>query len=104
MLAGFTQTKGTSQGFLFDTETLEPFFETEAAAKALEAMKEARKYNSPPDDYVFFMYALVSIPYLLTRHLFMSGRCALMLNWGNALTAGNSTFIRDKIGAAKVVP
>jgi multiple sugar transport system substrate-binding protein len=46
---GFIQSKGTSQGMFFDTETMKPLVNNEAFKKALEVYLETTKYG-PPDE------------------------------------------------------
>ena len=71
---GFIQSKGTSQGAFFDTGTMKPLVNNEAFGKALDILKETTKYG-PPNE--------INLDVGDTRSLFISGRCALSLDWGD---------------------
>jgi multiple sugar transport system substrate-binding protein len=71
---GFLQTQGTGQGIFFDTETMEPLVRNEGFAEALRILKETGKYG-PPDE--------LNLAVTDTRPYVLSGRCALLLEWGD---------------------
>ncbi|MBX3062693.1 MAG: extracellular solute-binding protein [Anaerolineae bacterium] len=69
------QTQGTGQGAFFDLDTFEPLFGPNPAfIKALELFKETGKYG-PADE--------LTIDLNSTRDLFLTGRCALTMDWGD---------------------
>jgi multiple sugar transport system substrate-binding protein len=91
--APFIQSKGTSQGTFFDTETMEPLVNNEAFAAALDIYAESTKYG-PPDELVLDVGD--------TRSLFTAGRCALTLDWGDVGTLAidpETSVVMDKTGA-----
>ena len=68
------QSKGTSQGTFFDTKDMKPLIDNEAFRKALDFLKDSGKYG-PPDE--------LNLDVSDTRPLFVSGKCALNLDWGD---------------------
>ena len=68
------QSKGTGQGTFFDTKDMKPLIDNEAFRKALDFLKESGKYG-PPDE--------LNLDVSDTRPLFVSGKCALNLDWGD---------------------
>ena len=74
VVGSMTQSKGTSQGTFFDTKDMKPLVDNEAFRKALEFLKESGKYG-PPDE--------LNMDVSDTRPLFVSGKCALNLDWGD---------------------
>lgn len=91
--APFIQSQGTSQGTFFDTDTMAPLVNNAAFKRALEIYKETNLYG-PPDELNHNVGD--------SRGLFISGRCALTLDWGDigtlAIDPANSKVI-DKVGA-----
>ena len=87
------QSKGTAQGTFFDTRNMKPLVDNEAFRRALEILKETGKYG-PPDE--------LNLDVSDTRPLFVSGKCALNLDWGDvgvlAIDPKTSKVI-DKTGA-----
>ena len=77
----------------FDTADMKPLVNNEAFRKALDLYKETTKYG-PPDE--------INLDVGDTRSLFISGRCALSLDWGDigtlAIDPATSKVI-DKVGA-----
>jgi multiple sugar transport system substrate-binding protein len=88
------QSKGTSQGVFFDTTDGKPLVNNAAFGRALDILKETTEYG-PPDE--------INLDVGDTRSLFVSGRCALSLDWGDigtlAIDPATSKVI-DKVGAA----
>lgn len=70
----YLQSKGTSQGAFFDTADMKPLIDNDGFRKALEVFKETSKYG-PPDE--------LNLDVADTRVLFVSGRCALSMDWGD---------------------
>ncbi len=68
------QSKGTGQGTFFDTKDMKPLVDNEAFRKALEFLKESGKYGPPGE---------LNMDVSDTRPLFVSGKCALNLDWGD---------------------
>lgn len=92
--APFVQTHGTSQGFFFNTENMKPMVNNEAWVAALTFFKESGKYG-PPEELNHDIGD--------TRALVTSGRCALMLDWGDIgpLSIDEKTSkIKDLVGAS----
>jgi multiple sugar transport system substrate-binding protein len=92
--ASFLQSKGTSQGIFFDTNDFKPLVNNEGFAEALRIFNETTKYG-PPDE--------LNMDVGDTRNLFVSGQCALSLDWGDigALAIDNEkSNVIDKVGAA----
>lgn len=91
--APYIQSKGTSQGMFFNTKDMTPLVNNEAFKRALEVYKETGKYG-PPDE--------TNQGVGDSRGLFISGRCALTMDWGDigtlAIDKANSKVI-DKVGA-----
>lgn len=91
--AQFMQSQGTSQGIFFNTETMEPMVNNEAWAAAMEFFKESGKYG-PAEE--------LNQDIGDTRALVTSGRCALMIDWGDIGPLAideNTSKIKDKVGA-----
>jgi multiple sugar transport system substrate-binding protein len=72
--ASFVQTQGTAQGFHFDNATMKPMINNEGWKKAFELYKETGKYG-PPEE--------LNMDIGDTRGLFKSGRCGLLIEWGD---------------------
>jgi multiple sugar transport system substrate-binding protein len=91
--AAFLQSQGTKQGAFFDTDNMEPLMNNPATAKALGIYKTLSKLG-PPDQ--------LNNDVGDSRGLFVTGRCALSLDWGDigplAVDKTQSTVI-DKVGA-----
>ena len=91
--AGFIQSKGTSEGAFFDTDTMKPLVNNEAFSAALDVYMETSKY-APPDE--------INLDVGDTRGLFTSGRCALTVDWGDIGTLAidpKTSKVQDKVGA-----
>jgi multiple sugar transport system substrate-binding protein len=91
--SAFVQSQGTGQGAFFDTETMEPLVNNEAFAAALDVYNETTKYG-PPDE--------LNLDVGDTRSLFVTGRCALSMDWGDIGTLAIDPTIstmQDKVGA-----
>jgi len=93
--APYIQSLGTAQGVFFDTKDMTPLVNNDAFKKALEVYKETTQYG-PPDE--------LNLGVGDTRGLFISGRCALTMDWGDigtlAIDPQNSKVI-DKVGAVE---
>ena len=89
----FLQTRGTEQGAFFDRETMEPLVNNEAFGKALDIFQKTTEY-APANELKLDLEA--------TRSLFLSGRCALTLDWSDlgteAISPATSQVI-DRVGA-----
>ena len=71
---GYLQSKGTSQGVFFKQDDMTPLIDNDGFRKALEVYKETSEYG-PPDE--------LNLDVADTRVLFVSGRCALSMDWGD---------------------
>lgn len=91
--APYIQTQGSSQGTFFNTEDMTPLVNNAAFKRALEVYKETGLYG-PPDE--------TNQGVGDSRGLFLAGRCALSIDWGDigplAIDPANSKVI-DKTGA-----
>ena len=92
MAASRVQSKGTSEGIYFDPETMEPKINNAAWARAFEFYKATGEYG-PADE--------LNQDIGDTRGLVTSGRCGLMIDWGDIgpLSIEEGSMINDKVGA-----
>ena len=90
--AGMVQSKGTAEGIYFDPATMAPKINNAAWKKAFELYKETGKYG-PPDE--------LNQDIGDTRGLVTSGRCGMMIDWGDIgpLSIEEGSKIKDKVGA-----
>jgi multiple sugar transport system substrate-binding protein len=90
--SAFLQSKGTQQGSFFDPNTMEPLVNNEAFAKALDIYKEIAQYE-PAN--------ALNLDLTEMRHLFMAGRCALTIDWGDTgtLAIEPNSQVTNKVGA-----
>lgn len=95
--APYIQSQGMAQGAFFDLETFEPLVNNAAFKRALDVYKESTSYG-PPDELNLGLGDI--------RGLFLSGRCALALDWGDigtlALDPENSKV--QNITGASITP
>lgn len=91
--ASMIQSQGTGQGTFFDTKDMKPLINNDAFRKALEIYKATGEFG-PPDE--------LNLDVGNTRSLFVTGRCALAIDWGDigslAIDPKTST-VQDKVGA-----
>jgi multiple sugar transport system substrate-binding protein len=89
----YIQSKGTSQGVFFDSETMAPLVNNDAFGAALDVYTKTTDFG-PPDE--------INLDVGDTRSLFVTGRCALTLDWGDigtlAIDPENSKVV-DKVGS-----
>ncbi len=90
--AGMVQSKGTAEGIYFDPATMKPKVNNAAWKKAFELYKETGKYG-PADE--------LNQDIGDTRGLVTSGRCGMVIDWGDIgpLSIEEGSKIKDKIGA-----
>ena len=91
--APFLQAQGTEQGTFFDLTTMKPLLNNPAFGRALDIYKQSMAYGVPQDDQLGGVEA---------RTLFMTGRCALTMDWGDVgpLAVDQSVSkVTDKVGA-----
>ncbi len=91
--AGFLQSQGTKQGSFFDLDTMKPLVNNEAFADALRIYVDTGKYG-PPDELNWDVGD--------SRSGFVTGRCALTLDWGDIGTLAidpKTSKVKDKVGA-----
>lgn len=89
----YLQAKGTTEGAFFDTGSMKPLVNNEAFARALEIYKETTKYG-PPNE--------INLDVGDTRNLFITGQCALTIDWGDIGTLAidpKTSKVVDKVGA-----
>ena len=91
--ASFLQSQGTKQGTFFNIDNMQPLTNTPGAAAAADVYKQIAKLG-PPDQ--------INDDVGDTRGLFVTGRCALSMDWGDigplAVDKTQST-VQDKVGA-----
>jgi multiple sugar transport system substrate-binding protein len=92
--AAYVQTQGTGEGIFFDPETMKPLVNNEAWIEAFNIYKKNGEYG-PPDELNHDIGD--------TRALVQSGRCALVIDWGDigplSLDPAGAA-IKNKMGAA----
>jgi multiple sugar transport system substrate-binding protein len=96
--SGRLQSQGTGQGVFFDQDTFDPLFGPNPAfIRALELFNETTQYG-PADELTLDLNS--------TRDLFLTGRCALTMDWGDigslSIDPERSTM-QDKVGTV-VIP
>jgi multiple sugar transport system substrate-binding protein len=91
--SAYLQSQGTKQGAFFNTDNMQPLMNTPGAAAALDVYKQLSKIG-PPEQ--------LNQDVGDSRGLFVTGRCALSLDWGDigplAVDKSQST-VQDKVGA-----
>jgi multiple sugar transport system substrate-binding protein len=91
--SAYLQSQGTAQGAFFDPRTFKPLYNNEAFAAALNIYKTSTQYG-PPNE--------INLDVGDTRTLFISGQCALTLDWGDIGTLAidpKESKVMDKVGA-----
>jgi multiple sugar transport system substrate-binding protein len=91
--AAYIQSEGTPQGAFFDPRNMQPLVNNEAFAAALKFYKDSTQY-APPNE--------INLDVGDTRKLFISGQCALTLDWGDIGTLAidpTESRVKDKVGA-----
>ncbi len=90
---GYLQSKGTAQGAFFNPRDFKPLINNDAFKAALNVLKDSTQYG-PPNE--------INLDVGDTRSAFISGHCALTLDWGDvgvlAIDPKQSKVI-DKVGA-----
>ena len=90
---GYIQTQGTGQGAFFSTDDMKPLIQNDAFAAALDVYKKTTQYG--PDDEL-------NEDVGATRGNFVTGRCALSMDWGDIGTLAidpAQSKVQDKVGA-----
>ena len=91
--SGRLQTQGTGEGVFFDLDSFDPLFGPNPAfIRALELFNETTQYG-PPDELTLELNS--------TRDLFLTGRCALTMDWGDIGTLSidpERSTMQDKVG------
>ncbi len=91
--SGYIQSQGTAEGAFFDTTTFEPLVNNAGFIRALEIYQETNQYG-PPDE--------LNLNVGDTRSLFVSGRCALTLDWGDIGSLAidpEQSVVQDQVGS-----
>src|SRR5713226_168548 len=91
--AAFLQSQGTKQGSFFNTDNMQPLMNNAGAAAALDVYKQLSKLG-PPDQ--------LNNDVGDSRGLFVTGRCALSLDWGDIGPLSvdpTQSKVQDKVGA-----
>ncbi len=91
--AAFLQSQGTKQGAFFNTSNMQPLTNNPAAAAALDVYKQLSKIGPPTQ---------LNDDVGNSRGLFITGRCALSLDWGDIGTLAidpSQSKVQDKVGA-----
>ena len=91
------QSKGTGQGAFFNTKDMSPLVNNDAFKAALDFLNATTKYG-PPNE--------LNMDVSDTRPLFVSGRCALNLDWGDVGTLSVDPATSKVIGkwGAEIMP
>ncbi|MEA5542765.1 extracellular solute-binding protein [Limnoraphis robusta Tam1] len=91
----FLQSQGTQQGAFFDRETMKPLVNNAAFAEALAIYQEAIAYGPAQKGDE-------NLSVTEMRLLFLSGRCAFMIDWGNLATLAveSNSPIKNLVGTA----
>jgi multiple sugar transport system substrate-binding protein len=97
-VSGRLQSQGTGQGVFFDLDTFDPLFGPNPAfIRGLELFNETTQYG-PADELTLDLNS--------TRDLFLTGRCALTMDWGDigslSIDPERST-VQDQVGTV-VIP
>ena len=90
---GYIQTQGTGQGAFFSTDDMKPLIQNDAFAAALDVYKKTTDFG-PEDELNEDVGA--------TRGNFVTGRCALSMDWGDIGTLAidpAQSKVQDKVGA-----
>src|SRR5438876_1172627 len=91
--AAYLQSQGTKQGTFFSTDNMQPLMNNAGAAAALDVYKQLSKLG-PPDQ--------LNNDVGDSRGLFVTGRCALSLDWGDIgplAVDKTQSKVQDKVGA-----
>lgn len=90
--SAFLQSHGTEQGAFFDVDTMKPLVANEAFIRAVEIFKKTGEYG-PRNELEMDVGEI--------RELFIAGRCALSLDWGDigTLAIAPGSKVVDKVGA-----
>jgi multiple sugar transport system substrate-binding protein len=88
----YLQSQGTREGAFFDADTMAPLTSNAAFARALEIYRDTGKYG-PPDER--------ALDHAAARQLYISGRCALTVDWGDigTLTFAPDSKVQDLVGS-----
>jgi multiple sugar transport system substrate-binding protein len=86
----YIQSLGTGQGAFFDTQTIEPLVDNEALAAALDVFKQSGQWG-PPNEQDLYVGD--------TRDMFLNGRCALTVDWGDTGTLAIDRYVQERLGA-----
>jgi len=91
--SAYLQSQGTKQGAFFNTDTMQPLTSSAGAAAALDVYKQLSKIG-PPEQ--------LNQDVGDSRGLFVTGRCALSLDWGDIgplAVDPTQSKVQDKVGA-----
>src|SRR6266576_1525326 len=91
--SAFLQSQGTKQGAFFDLNNMQPLTNNPGAAAALDVYKQLSKIGPPTQ---------LNDDVGNSRGLFITGRCALSLDWGDIGTLAidkTQSKVEDKVGA-----
>lgn len=88
----YLQSKGTRQGAFFDLDTIAPLTDNAAFARTLEIYRATGDYGPLHER---------ELDHTAVRALYVSGRCALTLDWGDigTLAIGPASRVEDLVGA-----
>jgi len=90
----YLQYKGTRQGVFFNLKNMDPLVKNPGMRRAMEIYKDLVKYG-PPGQLNFDISD--------SRNMFLSGRCALILDWGDTGTLvidPKQSHVIGKVGVA----
>jgi multiple sugar transport system substrate-binding protein len=90
--APYIQSKGTAQGMFFNPDDMTPLVKNAGFIRALEIYNETTQYG-PPNELTASLND--------TRDLFLTGRCALTIDWGDIGSLSidpERSQVQDKVG------
>jgi multiple sugar transport system substrate-binding protein len=90
--APYLQSQGSAQGMFFSNDDMTPLVKNEGFMRALEIYNETTKYG-PPNELTLSLND--------TRDLFLTGRCALTIDWGDIGSLSidpKRSQVQDKVG------
>ena len=94
LLLSLMQSKGTSQGYLFDPSTMEALQDNPAMADGLRMLAELVTVGSNKDLLRTFGWDV--------RSLFTSGKCGIIIDWGDIAGLSIGSYVNGLTGMARL--
>jgi multiple sugar transport system substrate-binding protein len=86
----YLQSLGTAQGAFFDTQTIAPLVNNPGFAAALDVFRRTGQVGAPDE---------LNLNVGDVRTMFLEGRCALTIDWGDMGTLAIGRYVQDRLGA-----